>query len=286
MTSTLRRVLPALCLAVLVNPAFGETPASSIRDEAGLFHADTIAQAQQQIDDIHRTFERNLHVETVARADPHPWRLFRFLRTPQVNHLMEQQARKRAAEVGGDCIYVVICNNPRDVHIVVQPDSDPEFTPHDAETLRRNLARSLDNSGPDAALLELVRQVRATLLAHASRGPSRSVVSEYTLIGILGGGLALWLVLALLRYKMRATRVQREEMVTDEAQRLPALLGAMLGCTAGLPIYDKLYPCPPSSQGSFGQPEQPLLNQDVQGESSQAEEQPSDERAEDAPVSP
>jgi hypothetical protein len=286
MTSALQRLLPALVLAGSINPAFGEPPASPIRDDAKLFHTDAITRAEQRIDEIHRTFERNLFVQTVATADPHQWRLFRFLRTPQVNRMLEEQARKRAQEVGTNGIYVVICNDPRDVHVIVQPEEDPEFTPHDAEELRRTMARRLHESGPDTALLALVNQVHATLLAHATRGQSRSVVSEFTLAGILSGGLGLWLALYLIRHRMRVANKIVDENTPEQAQRTPALLGALFGCPAALPIYDKLFPCPSSGKGLFCEPEQPAVAEDEHGDGRDAAEQPIDEQAEDAPISP
>jgi len=142
-------------------------------------------------------------VDTVKSASPHERKLFRVLRTRQVNRILEEHARKRASESAGDGIYVVICNDPRDVHVVVRAADDAAFTQHDSEELRRTLARRLHDSGPDQALLSLTNQVRATLQAHATRGQSTSVVNEFVLASLLGGGVALWLVLCGVRFKMR-----------------------------------------------------------------------------------
>jgi hypothetical protein len=57
------------------------------------------------------------------------------------------------------------------------------------------------------------------------------VVSSVVLAGMLGGGLALWLLLRLIRRKIGAGCVET-----------PASLGTMFGFPAGWWIYDKLYP--------------------------------------------
>ena len=66
------------------------------------------------------------------------------------------------------------------------------------------------------------------------------IVSGVVLAGLLGGGLALWLLLRLIRRKIRAGSVNQRE---PKGRETAALLGAMFGFPAGLWIYDKLYPC-------------------------------------------
>jgi hypothetical protein len=110
---------------------------------------------------------------------------------------------------------------------------------HDAETLRQTLMRDLHDKSADAALLALVNRVRDMLQDHAERGSS-PIVNDIVLIGLLGGGLALWLVLRLIRRRIGAAS-DRETLPREK----PVLLGAMLGFPAGLWIYDKLCPCSP-----------------------------------------
>lgn len=290
MISALPRLLALFALACLASVARAESHAAPIRDDAGIFHADAIARAEQQIEDIHRSFGRNVFVRTVASASLHQRRMFRFLRTPEVNRLLEEQAREYADESGLPGIYVVICQKPRDVHIIVRPRNDPAFTHHDAETLRRTLARRLHDSGADPALLGLVEQVHATLEGHVARGESHSVVNEFVLASLLGGGLALWLLLNMVRFKLRATwsRTLEEEDAAMQARRMPALLGAMFGFPAGLWIYDKLYPCPAGTPLPLcePEPESKLVSEEERMEATDAEEFPREEHTEDAPVSP
>jgi hypothetical protein len=284
MIVSVQRILPVFCLACLASTLRAEEQRAPIRDDAGLFHANAIARVEPRIDDIRRSFERNLFVQTVSSIAPHERRRFWFHNTRQVNRILDEQAQKIADQSGVDGIYVVICNAPHDVHVVVRPDDDPWFTRHDAESLRRTVARRLHDGDSDQALLALVDQVRATLQAHATRGQSNSVVSEFALAAILGGGIALWLVLSIVHFKRRAAHPVEED-ATEQARRTPALLGAMFGSPSGLWIYDKLYPCPSGSSSTLCLPEASPPPEGETGE--HTEDDPiAEERHEDAPIIP
>jgi hypothetical protein len=273
------------CVASLASSARAEDASSPIRDEAHLFHADAIALAEERIDAIRRAYGHKLFVETVAAVAPHERKLFRFLWTRQVNRILEEQARKRADAAGVDGIFVVICNDPKDIHIVVRPAEDPDFTRHDAESLRRSIARRLQESGPDAGLLALTEQVRAILKTHATRGQSTSVVNEYILLGLVSGGVGLWLVLAIVRFRMRAGQADTAGAggVGATALHRPALLGAMFGSPAGAWIYDKLYPdLRRSTAGSAAKAIVPL----PQPEQTAITDRPVEDPIADEPVSP
>ncbi len=286
MTSVFQRVLTVICLACLAKAAPAEERVAVVHDEAGLFRADAIARAEQQIDDIRQTYHRYLFVETVKSASPSKWHWKWFLRTREVNQLLQEQAEKRADASGADGIYVVICNDPRAVHVVVRPADDPAFTPHDAETLRRTIARLPRDSSPNEALSEVVRQVQSILRASATRGQSTSVVSEFVLAGVLGGGLGLWLVLGLIRYKMRSDGADDpiEETTEVQVRRRPALMGAMFGFPAGHWIYDKLYPSPAQGAALMPLRETPVEAEGNGNEKTDTEGPPADERVEDAPI--
>ena len=176
-----------------------------IRDDAGLFHADAIARAEQRIDEIRRTFDHNLFVRTVASASPRHRRLFRFLWTPEVNRLLEEQAQKYADESALPAFTSSFARSPRDVHVVVRPKNDAGI--HRITTPRRCGAR-----WPDACTTTVLTppcsdwwsRSRPSCKAIRHAAQSHSVVNEFVLVGLLGGGLALWLVLGTIRFKMRA----------------------------------------------------------------------------------
>lgn len=292
MFPALSRTLSLIGLLCLTNAGQAQRYSRPIRDDAKIFHADAIDAAKQRIADIRRTFDRNVFVRTFVSASPGQGRGFPFLRTPQVNHMLELKARTYASESGVSGIYVVICTHPRDVHVIVRPDNDSEFTRRDAETLRRTLARSLHDQGADATLLALMEQIHDVLQDHATRGSS-SMVNDVVLAGLLGGGLGLWLLLRMIRFKMRTRRAAttwQTGSVSDpktQTRETAALLGSMFGFYAGLWIYDKLYPCPPGVTPLCQPPAEPIpAVNDENLAKIDADHQPLVEHAEDAPVSP
>lgn len=285
MTSARVHLLSLICLASLASIARAESPAASIRDDANLFHADALARAEQRIADIQRTFDRHLFVRTIASASPPErsstwWRHLRgFHSRHTVNHLLDEQVQNIVNESGRDGIYVVICKNPRGIRVVVRPGDDSLFTRHDAETLRKRLAHRFADE-PDAALFSMIEQVHITLKRHATEG-SPSVGVEIVLTSVFGGGVCLWILLGILRFKMRSSRpaIPRDEEGAMQAREGPALLGAMFGFPAGLWIYDKLYPCPSGTPLPLCEPE-PEANGMAENKSMEGT------HAEDAPVSP
>jgi hypothetical protein len=238
MISSLPRILPLLCLAFLAGTAQAEQ-AVPIRDDARMFHAAAIDSAEQKIADIHQTFDCSLFVRTLSSASPRPSRWFPLLRTPKINRMLEEQTQAFADEFGAPGVYVVICHRPRDVHVVIRPEGNADLNRHDAETLRQTLMRDLHDKSADAALLAFVDRVQNLLQDHTERGSS-PVVNGIVLVGLLSGGLALWLLLRLIRRRIRAGSEWDRETLARER---PALLGAIFGFPAGLWIYDKLCPC-------------------------------------------
>lgn len=234
-------LLYLICLASSVQ---AQKPASPIHDDAGMFHAATIDHAEQEIAAIQRTFDCGVFVRTIASASPRPSRWLPTLRTPRVNRMLEEQVRSFAAESALPGLYIVVCSRPRAVHVVIQPEGNADLSSRDAEMLRQNLLRDLHDKGNDAALLSLVERVQGMLLQNASRS-STPAVEGVVLIGLLCGGLALWLFLRLVRRRIRAGSLSDRE--PSPRERL-AMHGDMLGFPAGQWIFDKMYPCSEKSQ--------------------------------------
>jgi uncharacterized membrane protein YgcG len=287
MTSTFRRALSLLALACLASAVQAESNPSAIRDDAGLFHSAAIARAEEHIGEIRTAFDHNLFVRTVESALPQQRRLFPFLSKHEAHRLLEEQASKYADELGRNGIYVVICKRPRGVHVIVRPEDDPDFTRHDAEALRRMLARRLADSSYDSALLDLVDHVQSLLQAHAEYASS-PVANEVLFAGVLGGGLALWSLLGMIRFRMRRKQpaTLSEEDAAMQARATPALLGAMFGFPAGMWIYDKLYPCPAGTPLPLCEPTSAPMTEQENIDGATAEDHPHEEHTEDAPVSP
>lgn len=282
MISLFARFVAFLCVLCLTDFGWAETLPVSIRDDAGLFHADAVARAERGIADIRLTFDRNLFVRTVASVSPKSPHWFPYLKTPQVNRMLEENARRFADEAGLPGIYVVICNRPRDVHVLVRPIDDTAFTRHDAEAVRRNLARRLHENGMDGGLIAGVDQVYAILQDHKLHG-STLVAGDVVLGALLIGLLVIWLLLILLRMKLRAggTEETNADDAALRARESAVLLGAMFGCPAAQSVYEKLGPFRSNIRESQGE------NAEVESiEMADKEDSSVPESAEDAAVSP
>src|SRR5581483_9542262 len=93
MISALPRFLCLLSLLCLPSTLRAEKQAEPIRDDARIFHSSAINRAEQQIADIHQSFDCSLFVRTIASASPRPPRWFPVLRTPRINRMLEEQAQ-------------------------------------------------------------------------------------------------------------------------------------------------------------------------------------------------
>ncbi len=290
MTSALPRVLLMIALALPGERRAGRgTRCRRSAMRPGCSRPTPSLRAEQQIDDIRRTYDRNLFVDTVKSASPHERKLFRFLWTRQVNRILEEQARKCASESGVDGIYVVICNDPKDVHVVVRPADDAAFTRHDARSCGGRSHGACRTAAPMRPCSPWsIRSVPRSKPMPRAVSP-RSVVNEFVLASLLGGGVALWLVLCGVRFKMRASQAGNslDDSAAERARRTPALLGAMFGFPAGQWIYDKLYPSTPQAAGVSRMEPDGLAALEGDAETkAEVESPPVKESPEDAPVSP
>jgi hypothetical protein len=222
------RTFVSLGLICLAQIARAESSPSPIRDEAGLLNSDTRARAEKTIVEIRRDFDRNLFVRTVDSASPQkrPW--YNFLKTPKVYRTLEEKAREYAAETGQAGIYLVVCRRPRAVQIVVIPNDEP---------LRRALQRRLHEGRPESNVIVLMNRVQNVLREYEARGPSPAD-NDVLLLGCLGGGIALWILLLAIHWKLGLKSTPSQE----KAPLLtPALLGAIFGFPTGAWINDKIY---------------------------------------------
>lgn len=68
---------------------------------------------------------------------------------------------------------------------------------------------------------------------------SPPIVSGVVLSSLLGGGVAVWLLLRIVRFRMRARRASNGKI---QEQEMAALLGVLFGFPAGMCIYDNIHP--------------------------------------------
>jgi hypothetical protein len=223
-------------VAVLVPAVAGraEEKAPSIRDEAGLFSAAAVADAQKQIEEIHGKYHHGVVIETIKSLPQGDHKWYKFLWNRQLHNLMEQEAQARAEKAGLDGVLVLICTEPKAVEVIAWPAANERFfSSADAAGLRKKVAKRLAKGEKDAALREIVDDVRGAFQRNlADRQPSRES-GEWFLAGTLGVGLGLWGLLALLRGRMRGGAAG------ESLDLKPALLAARFGSPAGLWVSDR-----------------------------------------------
>jgi hypothetical protein len=252
MTPFLSRCLFVL-VAVLALAASGraeEKAPTAIRDEAKLFSPAATAEAEKQIAEIIGKYHHGIVVETIPSLPDADHKWYKFWWNRQRHNRMAQEARDRAEQAGLDGVLVLICLDPKAGEVVAWPAANERFfTSADAAGLRKKIAQRLREGKRDEVLREIVTEVRGAYHSSlADRQPARQT-SDWALAGILGGGLGLWVLLALLRRRMGGG--------TEEARDLkPALLASRFGSPAGTWIYDRLFlahraavpPAPPAPQ--------------------------------------
>jgi hypothetical protein len=240
-------LVAALALA-LPRPGRADVNTPTVVDDARLFGPETIAQAERQIDEIRRTYQRDLLIETVeALPRPRKWWL-RFWARRQVNRALADLARERAQDAAVDGLCVLICKDPRGVSVVAWPEGHgQEITAEDCEQLRTQVVRDLQGD-PDQALLNAVAKAR-NLFHHrlaAERAGSRDGVNIFLVAVIMLALLGVWLTLCLVRLRLNAGH---RPALADQA---PGLLGYMFGSMAGHWIYDRLFQAGPAPLAPAG----------------------------------
>ena len=246
-------------LWLAVGPARAEGPDRSfVKDEAGLFGKDTVAQANREIARVRKEFDIDLVIETTAQmpseseAVKHAW-----IKWPERNRQLHHWAQARAEKLGINGIYVVIFNGPtsaqRDVRVVGWPttwEDEDQLSRVKREQLRKHLARELVDN-PDRALLRTIHLFREQLVK--IRKPDPSPLGTWPALTLVGCLVGAWVVLWVVRSRL-ARRVAEGPV---EPLYQPATLGALFGVPAAFWVHDQLFRViPPES--TVHVPELPL----------------------------
>src|SRR5262245_58392871 len=114
MTPRLRPSVPLTALVVLLvvsTAALAQLP--GIRDGAGLFKAETVQRADEQIEQIHRRYHVDLIIETIKPLSAEQTKALKERKDAAArNRFFGELAEKRAQETGANGIYVWICKSP------------------------------------------------------------------------------------------------------------------------------------------------------------------------------
>lgn len=213
-------------------------------DEAHLFKPDAIEKADRQIKHIRARFGTDLTIVTLkglSEIDTDPYNLDN---ADQKRELFDEWVRARASRLDG--IYVVICLDPKMIHIVVSEGTD--FTDLNRRNLYRLLVDRIQPDNPDQGavqgffnkfrkkrdnnegLLAAVDFVEAKLNANRPVDLTNWMFGMGAIAGILG----VWIVLGLVRMRLRR-RTPAEAGVhdADDSGRSIAVLGGGIGAVCG-----------------------------------------------------
>jgi hypothetical protein len=245
-----------------------DAPSPDVKDGAGLFTPAAVEQAERAIGKLRELYHLDLTVETVKALPPldHKWLYFWDRR--QRNAFLEKWARERAAAAGVNGIFVVICNHPRSVHVVVwPPERERSFSAADCERVRRSLVSRLQTGGPDEALLATVAEASDLLEKRATGQDDESLsANTFAVSAVVAGLFGAWGALRLVRLRLRRAAPDggAQEKAERDAER-PARMGALFGTPAAFWVYDKLFlklppapaPLPPSEPAAAEGPASP-----------------------------
>ena len=228
---------PLFLLAIVGASAAAEGLAPAVRDEAGLFSAETRQKADEEIASLQDVYHLDIVMETAVAPPEELRKKLVGMKPAQAAPLLRAWAEAQAAQAINKGVYVWICKEPGDVEVVVSPEVlRQDFTAYDANRLR-SLLKNM-NRGPsriaqrDKRLLEAVVQMR-----EAVRYNQRPPFPWLAVSGVLVGALGLWGVLSLVRGRLRAA----EPPEPLRLNLLNALRGGMFGTVAGHWIIDTLF---------------------------------------------
>ena len=234
--------------------AFADSPGLGVNDRAGLFSADAVARARESIRQFRHDYHRDLFIETFPHVPDADRKDVSSMWTRSRERYFTDWAKRRANAVGVDGVYVLICKDPKHVHVLVHPDTPEQaFTDDNAKELRRRLERQLPKSA-DTALNDAVEYVREAVKENlAAREAAAASIPFATVAWILGAVLGAWLLLSL----ARAVLHRRAAGAADpgHVSLTSAFFAGLFGTTAGHWVYDRLFrdhaPASPQPESDF-----------------------------------
>jgi len=242
----------------------------SVRDDAGLFRPEIIAQADKGIRELFDRYHVDLRIETLSLPDGERQTVERMRQKARSDYFAKLAAeRAKEADVNG--LYILICANPSHVQVTAYPDSAgalfywwPRKEIHDS--LRRTFQgvregagrhdaaeaavgfgfRARPATGGDAALLATVEKV--TELVQRRVGDPNAV-PVMPVVVVLAAGVGAWVLFSLLSQRMSKRSPHEGLFVPMQPDRGPALLAARFGSPGAFWLYDRLFYGPPGAPG-------------------------------------
>jgi uncharacterized protein len=141
--------------------------AAGVNDEGGFFSPGAVEKADAKIDEIRRDCGKGLLIDTVASVPESQQAKYNELGKKE---FFVAWARQRAEEARVKGIYILICRKPAHVQVEIdRPTLAKAFTADDRERLLKRMLPLLREKQNDAALLQTVDFVAATLRANVGR---------------------------------------------------------------------------------------------------------------------
>jgi hypothetical protein len=141
--------------------------AAGVNDEGGFFSPGAVEKAEAKIDEIRRDYGKGMLIDTVANVPENQQAKYNELGKKD---FFVAWARQRAEEARAKGIYILICRKPAHVQVEIDRATRANaFTADDRERLLKRMIPLLREKQNDAALLQTVDLVAATLRANLGR---------------------------------------------------------------------------------------------------------------------
>ncbi len=150
-------------LAALITVGRVAAVAPEIKDEAKFFSAEAIKDANKQIREIARKYEKDLFIETVAAVPSAEIDRVKAMSPAERRKFFVNWATDRAEAAVVNGIYVFVCKDPTHIQVVVTPKARRDFDNAARDKLAVLLVREFRDKRYDDGLREAVKFVTEKL---------------------------------------------------------------------------------------------------------------------------
>jgi hypothetical protein len=167
-------------------------------DNAKLFSKEALSTETETIEGLRLKYRKDIRIQTFGRIPLHKDPLGRVKKMDEAarEHFIADWARSKARTTGTDGVYILILRQPLNVQVVVeQRGKSRPFTDEDADKLRREIFKLVEDKHPDEALHFAVDYGRQRL----ETAGEEVVVVHYdwaglaiVLLAVIGAWLALY----------------------------------------------------------------------------------------------
>lgn len=246
------------------------TQPGGVQDGAGLFSAEAVRRADQEIHEISRLYHKNVRVETFHSPSALKTWVLQLKKPENRARFYEDWARELARKAGPDSLVILVCREPAPLQVEIAAGrhlSGKALPAEDRSHIRDALLAGLNGGDNDQALLTAIHRVRETLKATQKAWLDTEAAFPWsgvllTVIGLVG----LWVLLEGTRRLQRPREGEKPVRVLDMAYggggSFPAGLFATMntfwlreilcGLRAGHPESPLAAECPPTSPAEAG----------------------------------